>query len=290
MKLRLFFSIVALLLAPLAALATDAATEVPEAPETVRPVYSIFQLRFGSSHLADTYLTPLKYSGTQGSFCYRRLQAMKFSPEKWVMMLSADVQFDRTLNPKRNATMWYGGVSASWGMTRRYRITEHLSAGYGGTTSMQLGCLLNSRNGNNPASAKFDWMVGANGYACWNGTIRRFHYTLRNELHLPVAGVFFSPQYGELYYEIWLGNRSGLVHPAWWGNYFRMDNTFTADLHFGATTLRLGYCFDMNTTRVNNITSRRFRHSAVIGIASQLVSLSHGRSLSPAAKIISATY
>lgn len=259
-----------------------------DAVDTVRPVYSVFTLQAGSSHLADTYLTPLKYSGWQTALGYERLQAMKFSPEKWVMRLKADLQLDRTMNPVRNATMWYGGLEASWGMTRRFRITERLTVGAGATTAIQLGCLLNSRNGNNPASAKADWTIGANGFASWTGRLGRLHYTLRDDLFLPVAGIFFAPQYGELYYEIWLGNRSGLVHPAWWGNYFRVNNTLTADLHLGATTLRVGYGFDMNTSRVNHITSRRFRHSFILGIASEIITLSRSRGLSPAARIISA--
>ncbi|WP_438589419.1 hypothetical protein [Duncaniella dubosii] len=31
----------------------------------------------------------------------------------------------------------------------------------------------------------------------------------------------------------------GTRHAAWWGNYFKLDNQLTADLHLGSTNLRL---------------------------------------------------
>ncbi|MCM1110692.1 MAG: DUF3316 domain-containing protein [Clostridium sp.] len=256
----------------------------------LRPVYSVWSAGAGSSHLADTYLTPLKYSGWQASIGYERLQAMRFSPDNWVMRLAFDASFDRTENPAGNATMWFGGIEASWSMVRRWTLPEGFSAGVGGETGLDLGCLLNTRNGNNPASAKASWTVGVRGYGAWNGRIGRLPLTLRLDMSLPVTGIFFSPDYGELYYEIWLGNHSGLVHPAWFGNYFRLDTRLTADLRFGATILRLGYGFRAHTTDVNNLVSRQFRHSAIIGVASDWISLSPGRKLSESARIIQATY
>lgn len=243
----------------------------------LRPVMSAYTVEAGTSHLADTYLSPIKYSGWHVGFRYTRMQAMKASPERWVMQLSAGVETDRTENLVGNATMWYWGVDFSWGAMRRWRFAHGLSAGAGGKAMLDLGCLYSSRNGNNPASAKASITVGATGYVAWNGNIGRLPVTLRYQPTLPVAGVFFAPDYGELYYEIYLGNHSGLVHPAWWGNFFRLDNLITADLHFGNTSLRIGYSGVMHTTRVNDVTARRFTHSAVIGISGDWLSIKIGR-------------
>ena len=60
-----------------------------QAQEPIRPVLSAYTVEIGSSHIADTYLSPLKYSGGATALNYERMQAMEFTPEKWVMRLNA---------------------------------------------------------------------------------------------------------------------------------------------------------------------------------------------------------
>lgn len=258
--------------------------------KVVRPIVSSYMAEWGASHLTDTYLSPLKYSGWHTAMRYERLQAMRFNPDLWVMRLSAGIDIDRTTNPNRNSTMTGASISGQWSMARRWRIGHGLSVGAGGMTGLDLGGLFNSRNGNNPASANASWQIGVTAYTTWNGKIGHLPITFRYNTSLPVTGVFFAPDYGELYYEIWLGDTSGLIHPIWWGNWTRWDNLVTVDLHLGGTSLRLGYSGRISTWRVNNITSRTFLHSIVIGITTEWISLRPGRSVSGAARSISALY
>ena len=123
--------------------------------------------------------------------------------------------------------------------------------------------------------------------AVWNGRIGRLPVTLRYLPSIPLIGAFFSPDYDELYYEIWLGNHQGLSHCAWPGNFFRFDNLLTADLHFGATTLRLGYRCGIFSSKSGDIVSRQISHAFVIGIATEHISLRPGASRTPDARIIS---
>lgn len=261
-----------------------------ELSTTVRPVTSLFEFGYGSSHLADTYLSPLKYDGWQLSVGYRRYQAMKFNPRNWLMALNVEGRFDRVLSPKRNGVMYYGGIEASWSMLRRYAVDGKLSFGVGGSPQLDLGCFLNQRNGNNPASAKASIMLAADGFVNYALQIGHLDMMLRNELSLPVVGAFFSPAYGELYYEIWLGNHGGLAHPAWWGNYFKLRNQLNCDMMFGSTLIRVGYRFDMMTSRVNYLTTRKFAHSAVFGIGGNWLSVPNAKKISPSAKVVMATY
>ncbi len=139
----------------------------------IRPVLSSYMMEIGSSHLTDTYLSPLKYSGWHGAFRYERLQAMKFNPERWVMRLALGIGIDRTENPTRNSTMTGALLSASWDMCHRWMLPSGFSIGAGGITGIDLGGLYNSRNGNNPASATASWQVGPTGYAASNGSLRK---------------------------------------------------------------------------------------------------------------------
>lgn len=258
--------------------------------QPARPVTSAYTIGIGSSHLCDTYLTPLHYDGWHAALGYERFQAMAFEPERWIMRLDVSLNVDRAQNPARNATMWNLGLHAGWGMMRRWHLPAGVTVAAGGSTSIEGGALYLSRNGNNPVSAKGAWTLNITGMATWATTIGRLPVTLRYQPELPVVGAFFSPQYGELYYEIYLGDRKGLAHCAWWGNRFVMDNLVTADLRLGATALRLGYSCRIMSSKVNHIVTRETTHSFVIGISGEWMSLSPRHAPSRDTRIISAFY
>lgn len=282
------------ILASLAILAgtLTAAAQVPadtSEAEPLRPVTSAYMLRAGSSHLADTYLSPQKFAGWHLGLGYERMQAMKFSPDKWVMRLAFSVEADRAAS-RVKAPLWYWGLDFSWSMMRRWHVWEGLTLALGGEASLDAGCVYNSRNGNNPASAKGAVTVGVTGYAAWNVRVGSLPVTLRYQPSLPVIGAFFAPDYGELYYEIYLGNRSGLAHCAWWGNYLQSDHLLTADLHFGATSLRLGYSGSFLSTKINHTVTHIFTHAAVVGISGEWLSVNPRKGISPRARTISALF
>lgn len=259
-------------------------------PTTLRPVTSSYTYEIGGATLANTYLTPLKYKGWDMALNYERMQAMKFNPEKWVMRLTAGIDLNRTDNPAKNATMWRLVADFSWGMTYRFKLPHNITLAGGGSTSLDLGCVYNARNGNNPVAVEAAWTVNLTGYASWNVNIGRLPVTLRYQPTIPLTGVFFSPDYGELFYEIYLGNHSGLAHCAWWGNYFRMENLVTADMHLGATSLRVGFRNNILSTSINDITTRTITYSAVIGVTTEWISLNPSRKADNNARIISALY
>lgn len=259
-------------------------------PTTLRPVTSSYTYEIGGATLANTYLTPLKYKGWDMALNYERMQAMKFNPEKWVMRLTAGIDLNRTDNPAKNATKWRLVADFSWGMTYRFKLPHNITLAGGGSTSLDLGCVYNARNGNNPVAVEAAWTVNLTGYASWNVKIGRLPVTLRYQPTIPLTGVFFSPDYGELFYEIYLGNHSGLAHCAWWGNYFRMENLVTADMHLGATSLRVGFRNNILSTSINDITTRTITYSAVIGVTTEWISLNPSRKADNNARIISALY
>lgn len=253
----------------------------------LRPVYSSYMLQGGTAHIADTYLTPLHYDGWHAAFQYERTQAMRFNPDRWIMQLVIGLDGDITRNPARNANMYNLAITGAWRMMHRWRLPEGVVLGIGPGVTLQAGALYAPRNGNNPASAKAAFTVDAVGYAAYNHRIWRVPVTFRYQATLPVTGAFFAPEYAQLYYQIYLGDRDHLAHAAWWGNYFSLDNLLTADLHFGATTLRLGYRGQIFSSKANNIVSNNFSHSFVLGICTEWLSLRPGRKV-PDARIISA--
>ena len=260
-----------------------------EQAELLRPVTSAWTVEVGSAHVTDSYLSPIHYSGWTVGLTYDRWQAMRFCPEKWVMNLNIHGRFSRTLNKAGNAQMSDFAVSASWGMLYRFDLMQNLRLRLGGSTTLTGGAIYLARNGNNPVSAKAALTVNLASLLQYNLRLGRLPITLSWQCSLPVFGMFFSPEYDELYYEIYLGNRKGLVHPAWWGNRFVIDNNVFADLRFGATALRIGYHGYVLNSKVSNIVTREYTHAFVLGISGEWMSIGP-KGLSENARIISAFY
>lgn len=267
--------------------ADDPATE----SAALRPVNSAYMLSAGSSHLADTYLTPLKYEGWNAAFRYERLQAMKFSPDKWRQQLRIGVEMNSTENPAHNARMYYLNLAASWGMIHVWKLPYGVQLGLGGSSGVDLGGLYNGRNGNNPGDAKADWTVNLTGTAAWRFSMDHVPVTLRWQSTLPLTGIFFSPEYDELYYEMYLGNHSGLVHGAWWGNFFRWENLLTADIGLGSWDVRIGFESSVLSSKVSDIVTRCYNFSFVLGVSGNWFSINPRKGVpSPETRIIYALY
>lgn len=275
---------------PGARAAAPADSQAADSAAVVRPVLSAYALELGSAHLCDTYLTPLRYSGWQVALAYDRMQAMRFDPDRWIMELGGSLSLARTVNPAGNALMWAIGFNPHWSMIWRHRLPAGFTLGAGGRTDLDVGALYLARNGNNPVAAKASLTIGATALAAWNGRLGRLPVTIAWRPSIPLCGAFFSPDYDELYYEIWLGNHAGLCHAAWPGNFFRLDSRLTADLHFGATTLRLGYHCDIRSTKAAGIVSRATVHMFTLGLCTEWLSLRAGARRTPDARIISALY
>lgn len=269
--IRFLLTLTLFLLLPLIP-ATRAAE--PANAATVRPINSAFTLEAGSSHLLDTYLSPLHHTGWHTGLRYERTQAMKFSPQRWQQQLRIGAIFDHADNPAKNASLMYANFNAAWGMSHRWTLPCRLRISAGGIAQLNFGGMYTSRNGNNPASVKADITLGVTATAGWSFKAWRMPVDLRWQTTMPLLGALFSPEYDELYYEIYLGNRHGLAHFAWPGNLFRWDNRLTADLDFAATRLRLGMGIDIFSSKVNHITTRNFSYSFILGVVADWVTLS----------------
>ncbi len=254
------------------------------AAEPLRPVSSTWTLEAGGARIADTYLTPLKYSGWHLALGYERGQAMRFDPQNWVNNLRFGIEFDRAKNPSGNSAMYSAAVSAGWSMLHTWRLPYGIGLAFGGAADADLGALLLARNSNNPAQARASVTLSPQVSAYW----RKGIWGVGARVKTPLLGVFFSPDYGELYYEISLGNRSDLVHFAWPGSYRRFCGEAFVDIRPGSTAIRLGYRADLLSFRANGLTGRMLTNSFVIGVNCDFLSVDPRKTYD--AEIITANY
>lgn len=234
--------------------------------EDLRPVSSIYGLQFGGISAYSTYLSPLTYTGTVFGVYGNWQKALPFSPDNAIMEFDTSVKGGTMLNPPATARMVDLDFSLSWGMAYRKRLPYNLQATAGGDLRVDGGMLWLTRNGNNPVAARAYPDIAAKGSLSWHLSIGRLPILIADEVRIPVAGLFFSPAYGETYYEIYLGNRSGLVHFGYPSNHFTLSNLFTVNLDFGRTAMQIGYRLETDTSWCNNINTHIYRNMLVIGV------------------------
>lgn len=220
----------------------------------------------GKAFLNDTYLSPLKYSGTSMSLLHERIQGTSFFNEKLLLQQQFQLQIAITENPTATASEYYGNIYYTiTGFYPLLKTTDFRLYGGGGWEA-SLGGIYNARNSNNPGSLKVSTNLNLSAMALYNWRI----FTFRWQLSTPVSGMFFSPEYGHSYYEIFsLGNNKGTIHFGSFHNQPALRNYFTVDVPVGNVTLRTGYLGNYYKTNVNELTTRIISHQFMIGLAAE---------------------
>lgn len=231
-----------------------------------RPVTGFYQLEIGSTTVQATYLSPLKYRGTQVAIAGIWSKAMPFSPEKAVMEFDLNASFCNLLNPAKTARMVGLNGDFSWTMSWRKRFPYDFQLTLGGGVRVAGGAYYLLRNSNNPVQAMANASLVISASASRHFRIGRLPVLVTESLKLPSLGVFFCPGYGETYYEIYLGNHKGLAHAGWWGNNFCIDNLLSVTLDFGKTAMTLGYRLDVCNQWANNLNTKIISNYFVIGV------------------------
>ena len=140
-----------------------------------------------------------------------------------------------------------------------------LNAGAGVQT--RLGFVYNTLGGNNPASAR----AAVNIIAM--GQVRR-HFELWHkplvatlQADVPLTGLFFTPDYGQSYYEIFsLGHHSHNVQMVNPFRAFQTNVMLTLDYRLKArTALRVGYQGQFMQSKANGLKTQDFYHNVLIG-------------------------
>jgi len=259
---------------------TDRAVDLPDVEpscllEPNRPPAIMFTAEGGWGRVLDSYLTPITYKGWHTALGFEHNQACGFSPERWQRQLSLGVAYDHVDNRVGNNTMHHLGGTARWALMRRWSgvFNRHLSLMGGGMTWLHGGIIYNSANSNNPVSVKAHWTLGLQGIAQYDTHLGHVPVCLRYQAALPVAGVWFSPDYDESFYEIYVGNRKHLVQPGWWGNRFDLDHQVTADFRLGGTILRVGYHGTIERSWARHLNTHITTHGIVLGIGGEFLSL-----------------
>lgn len=244
-----------------------------ENAKSSRPVTGYYNMEIGGTSVKATYLSPLNYKGTQLSVSGNWSKAMPFNPENAVMQFDLKADFSNLLNPAQTARMVGLNGAFNWTMSWRKRLKNDFQITVGGGLDLSGGAYYLLRNSNNPVQAMANLSLTLAASVSRHFKIGRLPVLLADRVNLPSLGVFFCPEYGETYYEIYLGNHKGLAHAGWWENNFRLDNLLSFTLDFGRTSMMVGYRLNVTTQWANNLNTKIITNSFVIGVIPEGIGL-----------------
>ena len=198
--------------------------------EEIHTVNHSTMFGIGKVYLSDSYLSPLTYSGISMTLLHDRLRRTPHLSGRMLLQQQFQIQVGITENPTASASEYYGDIS--YYLTGFYPLLQ---------TNLNASVM---------ALYNFRWA------------------TLRWQLSTPFVGMFFSPEYGHSYYEIFtLGNNKGTVHPGSFHNQLSLRNFFTVDVPLRKVTLRAGYLGDYYQSHVNELTTKIVIHQFMLGLA-----------------------
>lgn len=231
-----------------------------------RPVSDFYRLEIGASSARATYLSPLRYHGTEYTASGLWTKALPFSPRHAVMDFDAAIHFASLLNPAHSASMLKVGADFHFGMGWRKGIARNMQITVGGNVGFDIAALYLSRNSNNLVAVQAWTGVGLNASYSYRFKIGKIQAIAADRLQMPLLGAFFMPGYTESYYEIYLGNHRGLAHFAYPGSHIAINNLASLTLSLGRAGLEVGYRFDFRDSHANNLSINTAIHSLVLGI------------------------
>ncbi len=235
-------------------------------PEEARHITSEYSLVLGRRDVVSTYLSPLNYHGFRPSLAGAWSKGMPFSPLKWRMRFDASLGGGQLTNTPGTAIEYTVGADFSWGMERIFRFADRFTVTAGGNVGFSADVYWLTRNSNNPVSLGLWAGLSLAGSASYSFRLGRLPVELSERVTVPTLGPFFMPGYGESFYEIYLGNTSGLVHCGWWGNAPAVRSHLELTMNFGRRSLAVGYLLDHRQFDANHLCLRQTTNALTIAL------------------------
>lgn len=220
----------------------------------------------GGTNRLETYLSPLEYTGPEVRFMRESIRMTRIWGGRVSTQQFYEGNFSYSKNPTKDSEYLSGDIDWRIGWHYNWTPLPALRLMAGLQTGLSCGFVYNTSNGNNPAQGKLSTNIAASGMAIYRFNWLRRRFSVRYQFDMPLAGLMFSPNYGQSYYEIFsLGHYDRNVCFTWPGNVPCFSQLLTVDVPIGSGTLRLGYRCDIRQSHVNNLKSHTWSNLFMVG-------------------------
>ena len=230
-------------------------------------IYQSISIGSGYSSTYDSYLSPLNYSGWNIGLMGEHMKTSQRMNGRLSTQHLYYLEYANMDNPSKSANIYRACLEYNYGLYYRFNPIPKLQLWAGLQTNVFLGGIYNPRNSNNPANAKANLDINLSGMAVYRFHIKRQALQFRYQINLPFLGALFSPEFGQSYYEISLGDGTPLVYFAAWHNRFVLRNMLSMELPLNFCTLRLSLVNWLYETRVNELNTQLVSNSIYMGIS-----------------------
>jgi len=230
--------------------------------------YKITQVGYGISKVYDSYLSPLKYSGSNVGLHYEQMKKTGLMNGNVSEQHQMNANYSWCDNNSGTASYYTGLLEYNYGLLYGLKKTEKLQLLTGMQAGGLFGFVYNTRNGNNPATAKAHINLSLSAIANYKLKIRSQPVNLRYQISLPFIGAMYSPNFGQSYYEIGIGVTDNLVHFGSFHNYFSTRNILSAEIPLNKFTLLFSYHYSFYETRINDLDTQLINNTFYIGFSS----------------------
>jgi hypothetical protein len=238
-----------------------------QSPPEIPLIYESSMIGIGNTSVYDAYLSPLEYKGNNIGVIYEQMNATGWLNDRIFAQHFFTLEVANIKNQSGTTGNYAGNLDYNYGLYYRFKPVYKIQFFAGIQADGLLGFVYNNHNGNNPATGKINLNLNVSGMASYKFRIKKQTLQLRYQLNIPVAGSLFSPQFGQSYYEIGLGDHQHLFHFASFHNQKIMRNLLSLELPFNSLTLRLAYMNWIYETHINSLDTRITSHSFYVGFS-----------------------
>ena len=222
----------------------------------------------GYNRQLDTYLSPEHYTGTE--LRYANTTTWLRPGRHWARQMTHQAMASYT--KMRTGDNQYVGGMYNFRFAFQRKLAPltlgggELQARVGAGPDFWLGFLYNTGNGNNPAQARLALRLTPEADVCYRFKVKERLWAAKLNFAMPLAGLQFSPNYGQSYYEIFTrDNYDHNAAPTWLGSSPTFSTRLTIDIPLGRTSLTVGYLGDCQQVEVNQLKYLSYTHSLLIG-------------------------
>lgn len=225
------------------------------------------QIALGQGDCLDTYLSPEKYTGFEGRFISEVLRESRKRPMSY--MLTHEGRLATTGNRAGNANALSGSYDFAYSMMWHTDMLDgRLRVLLGGMLHYDIGFAYNMRNSaNNPAQGYMSLGIGPHVLLRYSLPLWGKTFVVNWEARMPLAGIMFSPDYGQSYYEIF--NQGNYDHNVVFTSVAvpQLRHHLSVDVPLSARyAIRVGYLGDYRQAKPNNLRQHQYYNAATIGI------------------------